>query len=83
MAATADSANDPATIKSLADEADGLADEITKAAAKIVKAAADMKKKPEECKKAAETVMGQLAGISKFGKDLDDLAKKIGKSVVK
>ena len=83
MAATAESMNDPATVKSLADEADGLADEITKAAAKIVKAAAEMKKKPDECKKSAETVMAQLAGISKASKDLDELAKKIGKSVVK
>lgn len=83
MAATAEGVNDPATIKALADEADGLADEITKAAGKIIKAAAEMKKKPEECKKPAETIMGLLTGISKFGKDLDDLAKKIGKAVAK
>ena len=83
MAATVQGMNDPDTIKGIADDANAIADQLKDAAAKIAKAAAEMKKKPDECKKSAETLMGLLQGVSKSSKDMDDLSKKIGKSVAK
>ncbi len=83
MGARAESQNDTKAVTGLADEATSIAKQLKSAADDLSKAAAEMKKNPDECKKAAETVMGLLAGIPKMTSDMNDLSKRIGKSVAK